>query len=126
MYPTLDLDRLEFRWDPMVFKGNRRLQRGHLRKGQSFLKGPIPWVWLSRAAQCPGRALHVALMFWFQAGLLKKTADVPLSLSRLRNLGTSRFAAARGLAALEKAGLVAVIRHRGRKPVVTLLDPVGG
>jgi hypothetical protein len=58
--------------------------------------------------------------------MLKRTADIPLSLSRLRELGVNRFAAARGLAALEKAGLVAVLRHRGRKPVVTLLGLGGG
>jgi hypothetical protein len=54
---------------------------------------------------------------------MTKSVDVAPSLSSMRrDAGVSRFAASRGLAALEAAGLVAVERHAGRKPRVRLLD----
>jgi hypothetical protein len=28
------------------------------RRGERFLKGPIPWPWISAAAALPGKALH--------------------------------------------------------------------
>ena len=104
-------------------------KRPHLRRtrlprhkpGEKFLKGPIPWQWLTKAAQQSGRALHVGLALWFWAGI-KRSGQVALSISRLSMLGVSRFAAYRGLAALERVGLVAVHRQRGRKPIVTILE----
>ena len=92
------------------------------RRGERFLKGPIPWPWLARAARQPGKALQVALALWLWAGITK-CGVVALSLSRLdADVGVSRDAGRRGLEALEAAGLVSVERHAGRKPVVTLLD----
>ncbi|HTB77318.1 MAG TPA: hypothetical protein VK762_28935 [Polyangiaceae bacterium] len=87
--------------------------------GERFLRGPIPWTWLLRAMSLPGRALHVGLHVWQLAGM-RGSAVVALSLSRL---GVERTSASRGLAALERAGLVQVARGRGRKPIVTILAP---
>jgi hypothetical protein len=39
-------------------------------------------------------------------------------MTGMAKMGISRFAASRGLLALEGAGLVSVVRHAGRKPVV--------
>src|SRR5579864_7117175 len=89
--------------------------------GDKFLMGPVPWNWITAAARLRGKALHVAVALWFLAGL-KGSGRVALSLSSLAEMGIDRFAASRGLAALEKNGLVSVIRHSGRKPIVTLLD----
>jgi hypothetical protein len=89
--------------------------------GQHFLKGPIPWSWISKAAQLPGKALHVSICLWYLAGL-KSNRTVPLSMERLLELGVSRFAAYRGLKALEEVGLVRVARHKGRLSRVELLD----
>lgn len=94
----------------VVFKPN---------KGEKFLKGPIQWSWLQAAARAPGKALHVGNVLWFFAGM--SGPRVALNLSRLADLGLSRDAARRGLAALERAKLVSVLRHPGRKPVVTIL-----
>jgi hypothetical protein len=82
--------------------------------------------WLAVAARLPGRALHVAVAIWFQAGI-KGVAEVRLPSATVQSLGISRFALYRGLAALETAGLVRVDRRRGRCPGVTLLDlpPIG-
>ena len=86
-----------------------------------FLKGPVSWTWLSTAARLPGRALHVALGIRLFTGI-KKTRRIALSVSWLSQLGVSRHAAYRGLKALEDRGLVSVDRHRGRKPLVTVIE----
>jgi hypothetical protein len=91
------------------------------RAGEKFLKGPIPMSWLTLAAGLPGKALQVAVELWYWAGI-KKSREVALSARWLSKMGVDRFSAYRGLAALEKSGLVSVLRHRGRKPIVTLLD----
>ena len=86
-----------------------------------FLKGPVPWPWLSAAARLPGRALHVAVGIRLLVGM-KKTNRIALSVSWLAELGLSRHAAYRGLKALEGRGLVSVDRHLGRKPMITVID----
>ena len=91
------------------------------RKGEQFLWGPIPWLWVSAAAKLPGRALHVSLVLWRLAGI-KKDCNVRWEPSAGKYLGVNRWAAHRGLAALERAGLVAVERRRGRSPIVTILE----
>src|SRR5262249_23168429 len=91
-----------------------------LKRGEPFLKGPVPMMWLRAAAALSGKALHVGVEIWFQIGL-KRSSEVALSLSRFKKSGISRSAASRGLAKLERAGLVSVIRLPGRKPVVTVL-----
>jgi len=93
------------------------------KKGEKFLKGPIPWDWLSMASRISGKgkALHVANAIWVTAGI-KKTRTITLSMKILRGMGVNRNAAYRGLDVLEDSGLVSVIRHRGRCPVVTIND----
>ena len=45
------------------------------RSGEKFLKGPIPWAWLQRAFLLPGKALHVALLLWREAGCRRSRTD---------------------------------------------------
>lgn len=68
----------------------------------------------------PGKALHIGIALWFYAGLTN-SPRVALNLSSLLNMGITRDSARRGLHALENEKLVSVIRHPGRKPVVTIL-----
>jgi DNA-binding transcriptional ArsR family regulator len=91
------------------------------RRGERFLKGPIPWTWLEAAARQPGQALHVGIVLWQLAGM-KGSSCVAINLSRLDGLGVSRYAASRGLKALRTAGLVAFENRQGRTAVVTVLD----
>jgi hypothetical protein len=93
------------------------------KRGELFLRGPIPWSWLSRAAKLPGKALQVALVIWLLSALLKGAAVVVMSPIRLRELGVQRHAGYRGLRALEKAGLVSVERGHGKAPRVTICEP---
>ena len=119
MHP-LDLD--QFR-----AKRNGELRPAKLKRlprhkaGEWFLKGPIPGGWLHRAAELPGRALHVALAVWYLAGL-EKSQRVKVTWGVFDRFGVSPDAGRRGLAALEQDGLVLVKRSPGRCPVVTILE----
>ena len=92
--------------------------------GERFLRGPIPWDWLCGAAAASkgGAAIKVALALWHISGLNRQAKTVVLTGKVLRELGVERHAGYRGLEALETAGLVAVDRHPGRRPVVTILE----
>jgi DNA-binding transcriptional ArsR family regulator len=85
-----------------------------------FLKGPIPWSWITAAAALPSRALLVGLCLWRLAGAMK-TDTVSFGGSDLRQLGIDRATKSRALRALERAGLIKVARQPGRFPKVTLL-----
>jgi hypothetical protein len=89
------------------------------KKGEYFLKGPIPMDWLKIAMSLPGHALHVAIFIWLWVGV-KKDRTVKVSLSGHQDACLNRSTASRGLKALERAGLVSVKRAPGRKPVVTV------
>ena len=90
--------------------------------GERFLKGPIPFDWLAKAARQKGHALHVGMGLWHTAGK-KKKAIVNLSAKLMREMGVARKAMYNGLTALESAGLVRIVdRHRGR---CTLVEIVG-
>jgi hypothetical protein len=90
------------------------------RSGEKFLKGPIPLDWLCRAAQLPGKSLHVALAIWFLAGL-NKSAIVKLNQSVLNELGVDRHSKARALTQLASAKLISMQGAPGCAPVVTVL-----
>jgi hypothetical protein len=92
------------------------------RPGEPFLKGPIPWRWLTTAAAMPGKALQVALLLWKEAGC-RKSRCVTLCLSHGAEVGVSRKAGRHALRRLEAAGLVRVAYLPGRALQVTLLDP---
>ena len=100
---------------------NKRTPPPRHNAGQKFLKGPIPWSWIVKAANCPGQALQVMMVLWFKAGM-QRQRTVTLSYEELAKLGCKREAARRALKALEQVGLVTVERHPGRSPVVTILD----
>ena len=110
---TFDPDRLRLRVQPTLRIGPRKAAIPKPRLQEKFLKGPISWPWLTLAARQPGKAFHVAIMLWFLAGITRKRV-IALSLTRMSALGISRYAAARGLKALEQVGLVSVERHDGR------------
>jgi hypothetical protein len=89
-------------------------------KSNRFVKGPIPWNWLIKAAQLPGQALVLGLCLWRLKGATRKDT-VTLSNTELRPFGIDRAAKSRGLAALEKAGLIRVDHKPGCWSNITLL-----
>jgi DNA-binding transcriptional ArsR family regulator len=84
-----------------------------------FLKGPVPWDWIIRASELPGRALIVGLCLWRLSGAVGNRT-VTFGNAELQPFGIDRAAKSRALAVLESAGLVTVERKRGRLPIVTL------
>ena len=120
-----DLKRLRLNSLAVHSSGQRNSAQRPTQAHGLFLKGPIPWPWLSAAARLPGRALHVAVGIRLLVGM-KKTSRIALSVSWLAELGLSRHAAYRGLTALEGRGLVSVDRHLGRKPMVTVIELEAG
>lgn len=85
-----------------------------------FLKGPVPWHWISRAAALDGRALEVGLCLWRLFGATK-SKTVRLSNHEVAALGVDRHAKSRALKALAKAGLVQISFARGKSVEVTIL-----
>jgi hypothetical protein len=85
-----------------------------------FLKGPIPWFWVTAAAALPGQALPVGLCLWRLVGAMRSDT-VSFGNADLRPLGIDRAAKSRALRALERAGLIAVVHRPGRFPRVTVL-----
>lgn len=91
------------------------------RRGKRFIWGPIPWDWLTAAAELSCSCVLVGLVLWHLAGL-RKSSRVKFEYGRAAELGVPRSTVYRALVALESDGLVAVDRGRGRCPVVTILD----
>jgi hypothetical protein len=119
--PFPELDRLRLFMTVEEPRASRTTSPLLPRQGEKFLRGPVPILWLGRAASQPGRALHVAVTLWFLAGLAKSRV-VRLSVKTLSVFGVDRYAAYRGLRALERAGLVEARRRRGANAIVTLLE----
>ncbi len=114
----IDPDRLRVR---SRLPGHRRTRPPRHVKGEGFLKGPVPLIWLEAAARLPGKSLHAGVALWYAAGLTR-SASVPLSNISGLKFGLDRNAKYRALDWLEGAGLIAVERKLGRAPVVTILQ----
>ncbi|MFL5342051.1 MAG: hypothetical protein ACJ8F7_18050 [Gemmataceae bacterium] len=120
-------DRMPFNGQPLTDDDLAALRTGPAKRpprhkpGESFLKGPIPWRWIERAARLPGKALAVGLMLWKEAGC-EGTHTVRFRSSQAAPFGCHADTARRGLEALQTAGLVAVRYVPGRCLEVTLLD----
>jgi hypothetical protein len=91
-----------------------------VRNTNRFLKGPIPWDWIIRASELPGKALLLGLCLWRLKGATRSDT-VALSNTELEPFGIDRAAKSRGLSALERAGLIKVDRKPGRWSNITLL-----
>jgi hypothetical protein len=87
---------------------------------ERFLRGPVSWPWLVRAARLPGRALHVALVLQQQKGW-RNSESFTFTLTRMQELGLDEQAARRGLRELQAARLIALARKPGRGLLVTIL-----
>ncbi len=79
---------------------------------------------MARAATLPGKSIVVGLVLWQVAGSCKRRT-FKLERFHLERFGLHPKTASRGLSRLESAKLVTVDRHRGRSPVVTILDAPG-
>jgi hypothetical protein len=87
-----------------------------------FLKGPVPLDWLLAVGCLPGKAMHIGVALWHQVGLCGGSPTVKLRWKLMGEFGVTRHSGYRALKALEAAGLISVVRHPGRSPVVTVCD----
>jgi hypothetical protein len=98
------------------------VQRRHTlswRQRGKFIR-PLPWPWISAAAQLPGAALRVALLVGWQAGVQRRSRDLTIPTETLREFRVDRRAYYKTLRVLETAGLIAVVRQPGRKARITI------
>lgn len=95
------------------------------KKDEWFLKGPVPFSWLTTAGKLPGKALHVGMMIWLYAGF-NNQRHLRFPLSRVQPTVIDRYAASRGLQELEKAGLISLSHKPGQSYVVTILGAPKG
>jgi DNA-binding PadR family transcriptional regulator len=77
--------------------------------------------WVRKAMWLPGKAFHVAVLIWYQAGL-KCSYQTRVSTKQMRDCGISRGVMYHALTALENAGLIKVERHAGLQPRVTIQE----
>lgn len=98
---------------------NTRIPRHHA--NGHFLKGPIPLTLINQATRLPGKAWYVYAAIWYLVGI-KRHSTVNLTNNALDQFNVSRDSKYRALKALEKAGLLTVVRTNGKNPQVTLLD----
>lgn len=86
-----------------------------------FLRGPIPGPWLTAACGLGVNAIRAGLAIWHVARM-SRSPSISLSAVVLE-----RFCIARvdvGLAELEAAGLISVVRQRGKRPSITICDVI--
>jgi hypothetical protein len=127
MSTPLDLDLLDLdslRLPPEMvgdLKPKNRLPRHQPR--DPFIKGPIPYAWISSACRLAGVGLHVAMAY----RLLVKRFALPngrhWGVSNLaKGLRVSKASVRRGLSAAEMAGLLSVVRNPSCKSQVAILE----
>ena len=117
-------------WDPSRLRldrdrvarlngGPRRGRRASPIRGK-FIKGPLDFVWFSKARQLGVTALWVGFGLWFLRGL-RRSNSFTVSNLMMQECGVQPDAKARALRALERAGLITVERRGKRSPQVTLI-----
>ncbi len=116
-----DLDRYRLSIDADTIVPAASSRHPTLKRGDRFIKGPLPLRWIGPAALLPGKACQVALALWFRRGM-DGPNEITLSRATLDLFGVDRHAGYRALRVLEKAGLVSITRRCGKAARVTLLD----
>ena len=89
--------------------------------GDRFIKGPIPLDWVKASSVCGRRSIDVAVILWFAAGI-QRSNPFKLSQTVLSELVIPAKTARRILIRMQSIGIVVVDFHRGRSPLVTILD----
>ncbi len=84
-----------------------------------FIRGPIPYDWISKANGLPGKAGAVGLALWFLAGV-KKSHSFIVTAEAIALSGCTRQAFYRGLKALAGLQLIQVTPRKGGRHAVTI------
>ena len=96
------------------------------KRGEHFLRGPVPMVWLNLALRCGHKSGHLTIALWYLSGLNKGRNPVRLTAATCREFCITTKTARTLLIAFEQSGLVSVDFHRGRGPTVYLKRPTEG
>jgi hypothetical protein len=119
---TFDPKRLDLRNCPVpITSAPSRPRLPQNQPGEWFFHSRIPGRWLERAASLQCSALRVSLAIWHESSM-RRSAVVCLPAKVLKRFGIRRLD--RGLAELERAGLVKVSRRKGRRPDITIVEPL--
>ena len=113
--------------------GEQGLGRARRLKANSpFIKGPLCREWFIRAGRLPKAAFKVGIALWFKAGVEKddfireKRADsLPIKVDRglKKRFEISPSQLSRGLHALERGGLIRIVKGgAGHCPVVVIVN----
>ena len=86
-----------------------------------FIKGPIPYKWLTEASRLSSTVLRVGLILWFLSGLTK-SRTVKLSNRYLKDFGVHRVSKYGALKKLQDAGLITYEGKKGSSPIVTVIE----
>lgn len=91
-----------------------------VKRGDLFIKGPIPMTWISAAAKLPGKAVQVALALFWLAGMRPQDM-VKMTRQALELFNVSDDAYRDALPRLEAAGLIKVSRAQGQRARVEIV-----
>ena len=90
-------------------------------KHRLFIKGPIPYNWLSKANAQGGSTGVIATGLWFYVGL-KKSSRFKIDHHLDKLSGVSRQTRQSALIKLERAGLIRLTNKAGNYPTVEILQ----
>lgn len=93
--------------------------------GEPFLRGPVPFVWVSRASRLPGAGFSLAMLCRFLRDRFPAHPRRYSVADYASGLGASVWTVRRAFIAAERAGVLSVDQKPGRKPVVAIIDPPG-
>jgi len=96
------------------------------KRGELFIQGPIPFSWMAKASKHSGRGatVKVALLIWFSSGLKQHSNVIKLQSKHIKEFGIERNSLYRGILKLEELKLIAVLRKKGAKPIITILSVI--
>jgi hypothetical protein len=113
-----DVERLRLASVPDLQRLVRRRPPRH-RRGESFLRGPIPYAWVAAACRLAGAGPNVAFVVRFLRNRFARGRDRRWSIGEMaRILGVSHDSVRRGSRSAEGAGLLSIAGRRGRKLIV--------
>jgi hypothetical protein len=122
VFDPFDLDLLRLPPEMIGDLTPRRRPPRH-QPGDPFIKGPIPYPWITSACRLPGVGLHVAMAYRFHAKRFGFSHGRHWGIADMAGgLQISVPTARRGLHVAETAGLLSVTRKPGRKPRVSVLN----
>lgn len=89
-----------------------------------FLRGPIPFSWLARAANLRGKSFQVSVLIWFHYFLLRKP-EFKIQKKFREKFGVGRKSFYSSLAELEEAGLIKTISQKGSSRTIQIIEESG-